>query len=47
MDPEKLRDLLNDPDSAILIKNMADQENGRLSPEMAKQLLDKDSKFTK
>ena len=47
MDPEKLREVLNDPDSVILIQNLASKENGKLSPEMAKQLLDKNSNYTK
>ena len=47
MDPDKLRDILNDADSPILIMNLADKEKGRVSPEMAKQLFDKDSKYNK
>lgn len=47
MDPEKLRELMNDPEANILLTNLANKENGRISPEMAKQLLDKDSKYNK
>jgi hypothetical protein len=46
MDAERLRSLMNDPDSAEMIKKLVGTEDGILSPDVVKLLLDSNSKFS-
>jgi hypothetical protein len=46
MDANKLRNIMNDPESAEMIQNLVNGEDGLLSADVARLLLDGNSKFS-